>query len=141
MFRIVSCNKVNLPANFVNNFMQNRGSKEMKNCSKKQIILSTNQNSCYLCVPQGLHKPEKLNPWYFFNNSAKFAAFSTDLFSSLKFKVFYFVIVAFFRFSIASLFCVARQIFAKDAAFSGTFFEFLNYRFFLLLNFLFLRVL
>lgn len=48
MFRIVSCNKVNLPANFVNNFMQNRNSEEMKNCSKKQIILSTNQNSYYL---------------------------------------------------------------------------------------------
>ena len=99
MFWIVSCNKVNLPANFVNNFRQNRNSKEMKNCSKKQIILSTNQNSYYLCdfFHQGLHKTEKILGT--FSAIAKFAAFSRDLFSSLKFKGFYFakfVIEAFF---------------------------------------------
>ena len=69
MFRTVSCNKVNLPADFVNNFMQNRNSKEMKNCSKKQIILSTNQNSYYMCnFFPSKSSQHRENSWYFFNS-------------------------------------------------------------------------
>lgn len=98
MFRIVSCNKVNLPADFVNNFMQNRNSKEMKSCSKKQIILSRNQNSYYMCNYFPSRSSQDRENSGTFSTVAKFAAFSKDLFSSLKFKFFYFakfVIVAF----------------------------------------------